>query len=264
VSRIGVCALALVVGLLAFVAPAKAQSSSCDGVATPANVTIDTPAPNETLSGTVVVEGTAEGVSLSKVVVTLAGQTRQHIFNPNGSLSFSSQFDTSTMNPGPATLRVVACSANLAAGVALSRGERSIPVTIRGQTSTTAVRSSTTAPASGQAPAPGQQATASTTTPGATTTTPGSSTTVTSSPTTTEPRWDVAKSDPVRPDAAREGRMIITAGEDKKSPRPPLWVGAVVGLSGAIGLGFSAASWRRRAHAAEVAEPIDPDLVEVG
>ena len=49
-----------------------------------------------------------------------------------------------------------------------------------------------------------------------------------------------------------------------RSPRPPLWVGAVVGLSGAIGLGFSAASWRRRTHPPEHAEPVDPDLVEVG
>lgn len=45
------------------------------------------------------------------------------------------------------------------------------------------------------------------------------------------------------------GPLRISAGGDDRQPRPPLWVGAVVGASGVAGLALSAALHRRRGGA---------------
>lgn len=42
------------------------------------------------------------------------------------------------------------------------------------------------------------------------------------------------------------GPLRISSGGDARDPRPPLWVGAVVGASGVGGLALSAALHRRR------------------
>lgn len=257
--RIGAGALTLAAALIGVPAAAPAQTSgaSCeDGIGT-ASISIDSPAPGATVSGVVVVRGTASApppLTLNRVEVTLGRVTNQHSYATDNTISFSSRFDTSAMDPGPATLSVTACSTGLT-GV-LARADQSISVTIQRPTPTTSV-SSTTAPAAG---ARTEAAAVTTTAPAAAIT----STTAVSVPPTTEPPVDVFRPEPVKPKTAGEAPLILTETPVRRSPRPPLWVGAVVGLSGALGLGFSAASWRRRAHPPDHAEPIDPDLVEVG
>jgi hypothetical protein len=67
----------------------------------------------------------------------------------------------------------------------------------------------------------------------------------------------------VRPRSGPDAPLVLTETPAKHSSGPPLWVGAVVGISGGLGLLFSAASWRRRSHSPLRAEPVDPDLVDV-
>ena len=53
--------------------------------------------------------------------------------------------------------------------------------------------------------------------------------------------------------------LRIISGDDGGQPRPPLWVGAVVGVSGVAGLALSAALHRRRVAAGG---PDEPDLAK--
>jgi hypothetical protein len=52
-----------------------------------------------------------------------------------------------------------------------------------------------------------------------------------------------------RPTTATGAPVVLTESPPPHSPRPPLWVGAAVGISGGLGLAFSAVSWRRRSGA---------------
>ena len=49
--------------------------------------------------------------------------------------------------------------------------------------------------------------------------------------------------------------LRISPGDDEGQPRPPLWVGAVVGASGVAGLALSAALHRRRVATGSRDEP---------
>ena len=53
--------------------------------------------------------------------------------------------------------------------------------------------------------------------------------------------------------------LRISSGDDGGEPRPPLWVGAVVGASGVAGLALSAALHRRRVG---TGGPDEPDLAK--
>jgi hypothetical protein len=55
------------------------------------------------------------------------------------------------------------------------------------------------------------------------------------------------------------GPLRIVTGDDGGQPRPPLWVGAVVGASGVAGLALSAALHRRRVA---TVGPDEPDLAK--
>lgn len=253
--------------------PTSPSSCGAGTVLTAARVTIDAPAPNATVSGAnVEVRGSASTAlgSLSRVEANLGGITKTDTADlPGPSISFDFSFDTTTLDPGQTTLSVVACGAGGISG--LARGEKSIPVTVQAAPSaatTTTVRTSTTAVTRGgaaAAPAAGGAA-ASTVVP---TTTAGqgpgvSQTTVASAPPATEAPAIVSRPDPIRPRAGSDSPFVLTETPTRHSPRSPLWVGVVVGLSGGLGLLFSAVSWRRRAHQPQLAEPVDPDLVEVG
>lgn len=83
---------------------------------------------------------------------------------------------------------------------------------------------------------------------------------------TTSPTPEEAAAEQLRevaPRTALDAPLILTEAPDDESPRKPLWVGAVVGISGGLGLLFSAASSRRRGRTPETAESVDPDLLEV-
>lgn len=264
--RVGACALVMAACVVALSGPAAAQSSCSEGAGL-ASVDVDRPFPNSVAIGQVRVEGSAQaavGFNLSRVEISVGGEPVTRTYEPSPSIEFSVLVDVRDLEPGPATVRVVACGTGLTG--ALAQGEREFSITIQAPPSTTAPRASSTVPSQSGAAA------GSDTTAAPTTTRPGQAdpigaTSTTAAPPTTEPRVEVYQPEPVRPKSAGDAPVILTQTPADKSPRPPLWVGAVVGVSGALGLGFSAASWRRRTHGPQPAEPVDPadpDLVEVG
>ena len=268
--------LSVVVGPAAVAAwgqPASPSSCGSGTVLTAARVTIDAPAANATPSGSnVSVRGSASTAlgSLSRVEANLGGMTKTDtVDSPGPSISFNFSFDTTTLDPGQTTLSVVACGAGGISG--LARGETSIPVTVQAApsaaTTTTVRTTATTVTRSGGATAAPAAAGRSSSTVAPTSTTTlgpgGSQTTLVSAPPATEAPGLVSRAEPVRPRGS-EAPVVLTETPARHSPRSPLWVGVVVGVSGGLGLLFSALSWRRRAHHPQIAEPVDPDLVEVG
>lgn len=282
--------LAAAVTSLVTAVPARAQSG-CSGSGSgigSVNVQVTDPAAGATVSGDVVVRGSASAVvvgQLNHVDVSLGNASRGEDIDPGQSVSFEVHLDASKVNPGSANLVVVVCGL-------LARGEKRMVVTVAppaattsttpGSTtsvpgspgttvspSTTAVGSGTTVAGSSGGSAGGPASTVvvsgatkgSTVAPSATTTVAGSPTTVGSSPGPT-----TAKADPVRPKTTSPGgQVLLTDSPPKHGSGPPLWVGAVVGLSGGLGLLYSAA-WRRRGsgRGPRTAQPIeDPDLVDV-
>ena len=263
--------------------PAWGQSgggSGCGGGSglNTADVNIDEPAPNSVVSGqNVVVRGDARVVSLgplSRVEVSLAGMTKVHTASPSSSINFEVSFDVTNVPPGETSLQVVACGAFSLAG-SLARGEAEITVRVQAtaaSTSTSVPRTTTTGRSQGNASAAAGAATTTsvavtTTTRAGQAATAGSSTTVTAAP---GPGAESAapapaQTDPVRPRAS-DAPLILTESDDDDSDSPPRWVGAVVGVSGGLGLLFSATSSRRRSRLPEAAEPLEPsdtDLVDV-
>jgi hypothetical protein len=256
--------LAILVTVLTAGAAPAAAASACDqgsnkGLVT---ITIDEPRSHDVVSGAnVVVRGSVRTVlsPIERVEATLAGLSRHADYDGGTSVRFEFTFDLTGAEPGGTTLSIVACGPLVYSrtGMQLSVGE-STPIT------TSAPQATTTVDAS---PAPAG------TLPGGTTSVPVSTTragekggpSTTAAPAKTNEAAAVNRRDPVRPRAGSDAPLVLTESPDSDSPRPPLWVGAVVGVSGGLGLLFSAASSsRRRARMADVAEPIDPDLVEVG
>jgi hypothetical protein len=234
-----------------------------------AEVTIDTPAPNAIVSGkNVTVRGSAQATlgQLSRVEITLAGISKVRTSSPSSSIDFEASFDVSNVPPGETSLQVVACGAFNLAGT-LARGEAEIRVRVQASaSSTTTTLATATSVARGASPAP---LAGGPTTSVAVTTTKAGQTTTTSTPVTSVPQQDASpvttRAEPVRP-RATEAPLVLTEAPDDDSSGPPLWVGAAVGLSGGLGLLFSASSsWRRRRVPAplEPLEPADADLVDV-
>jgi hypothetical protein len=273
---------ALAAGLVAG-APtmAAAQDEGCgSGSGLTGLVTIDSPAPNASVSGTVEVRGTASARPvgmLSRVDADLGGATDSGTYTSAATIAFSLSLDVSNVAPGRNTLTVTACGTDGLTG-ALSRGSASIPVVVKAPsaaTSTTVGRTTTTAGSSG---ASGSAAGATTTTTSASTAAgvaaagkgAATSTTATSAPepTTTvaaspAPASAAAKPDQPKARSGSNGPVVLTETPATHGSGKPLWVGAVVGISGVIGVMFSAATWRRRTHPPEYAEPLDADLVDV-
>jgi hypothetical protein len=270
----------LVAGLFALVGgaiatPAAAQTGCSDeSIATRAVVDIEAPAANSVVSGTVNVRGSASTTlvvnSLARVEITFAGVTKSQTYSPSSTVNFNIPFDTSGFSPGTKTIDVVACGA-LAYGEATrsvtvpQRAAATTVVTGSGTTAATAPPGSTSAP---QTTVVGQAAAGTgtpTTVAGAA---GGSTTTAASTPSTTEATPDPVVVPPqpttTRVDPRANAPLVLTEAPDDDGSGTPLWVGAVVGISGGLGLLFSAVSWRRRANVPEPVEPVDPELVEVG
>jgi hypothetical protein len=246
---------------------AAAQSSGC-GVGPAlgtAQVTIDEPSDGDTVSGRVTVRGRARANigQLSRVEGDLGGKSTFEEYDPSTTLDFELTFDVRNVAPGEAVLSVTACGSGNLTG-ALARGVAEMTVQVEAPvTSTTASRtSSSLAVPAGTFPG-GTSTTVGVTTTRAGNPATGSSSTVAANQ-TAEPPLVLARPDPVRPKTGSDAPLVLTESPDSGSPRPPLWVGAVVGISGGLGLLFSASSSRRRGRLPEPAEPVDPDLVEVG
>ena len=258
---------------------AAAETGCGSGSGLTGSVTIDSPAPNASVSGTVEVSGTASAGpvgTLSRVEATLGAASASKTYDANPSIDFSLTLDVSNVAPGRNTLTVTACGTNGLTG-ALSRGSASVPVVVKdvsAVTSTTAGRTTTTAASgsSGSVPAgattttsAGTSAAAAVAAKGAATSTtatssPPTSTTAVAAPTTVAAG---AKSEPSRVRTGSNRPVVLTETPATHGSGKPLWVGAVVGVSGVIGVVLSAASRRRRTHPTVYAEPVDPDLVDV-
>ncbi|MCA1691927.1 MAG: hypothetical protein ABR540_15660 [Acidimicrobiales bacterium] len=255
---IGTAALVSALPLLALtgIGPARAQSSCAGSVGVTATIEVDEPAPNAVVSGpTLFVSGIARtelGV-LSRVEATFEGSPRSEVYPPAQEVGFAFAFNLGRVPPGDAVVHIVACGPGLTG--ALIGGERRIVVTVgEPVTRTTAAAPTTIVQAAGDTSA------ATTTVPVSTTIAAAAATTSTSSlpaETATEQAREVT------PRAGLEAPLILTDAPEDDSPQKPLWVGAVVGISGGLGLLFSAASSRRRGRTPEAAEPVDPDLLEV-
>lgn len=273
-------AFPLVGACLVALAPASAAgaqsdgSCSSEGVLSPVEVRVTSPARGSTVTGpNVTVRGTASVLlgELTRVEVSVGDETVARNYAADSSIDFDLTVNAADVPAGTATVRVVACSSSV-------RGEDRFTVTYHPRaaaTTTSTLRTSTTSvSSSGGATGPTTTAAAQTVagavvagSPSASTTTPGQ-TTIASQPTTTLAAAAPApaagnRPEPVRPGTNTDGSVVLSDSPDEGSSRPPLWVGAVVGLSGGIGLLFSATTWRRR-HQPPSLEPVDPELVEVG
>lgn len=228
--------------------PAGAQAAQCmQGTGLSASsIQIDSPAVNETVSGTVVVRGSAR-VSLvgqlGRVEVTLGSVSKAQTFEPGSTLNFNVSLDASSLSTGSTSLKVVACGL-------LAYGERTINVNVAAPVVPTTVPPATTTTVGG----PGTTVVGATSTSvttasglpgqaGATTST-RAPTTVTTTPATTVAPAPAATTTTARP--GRDTPLVLTETPPKRSSGPPVWVGAVVGISGGLGLLFSARPWRRR------------------
>lgn len=259
-----------VVGGAAHADLAGAQSASCKAGSglSPAVVTIDKPGANETVSGTITVSGTAR-VSLvgqlTRVEVALgSARAAQNFPDPGSVLNYEIRLDASSVPPGSATLSVTTCGL-------LAWGEKSVTVNVAAAEPTTTARATTTTVGGG----PGTTVVGATSTSvttvagapapvGATTSTKVSTTTTTAVPTTEAVvAATVATTPPTtaRP-PGRDTPLVLTETPSKRSSGPPVWVGAVVGISGGLGLLFSARPWHRRTDGPpDAADPVEQDLV---
>lgn len=263
-------------------APAWGQSGGASGCGggpglMTADVTIKQPAANAVVSGkNVVVRASAEASlgQLSRMEVTLAGTTKVKTASPSSSIDFEAAFDVSNVPPGETSLQVVACGAFSLAG-SLARGEAEITVRIQAPTTTIPTSRTTVVGAGGPGSGGTGGAVATTTSVAVTTTKAGQATSASSSTTVTSvasenvaaPPAAQPRAEPARPRAS-DAPLVLTEAPDDGSSGSPLWVGAVVGISGGFGLLFSArTSWRRGKlpEAAEALEPVqsESDLVDV-
>lgn len=258
-------AVLAVVGGAAGVAPAGAQpagecgSSGTGGLISNVDVEVTSPAPGSVVTGSrVPVRGTASVAlvgALTQVQVSLGGATRTQTYEPSSEINFDLAVDTADLSTGPSFLSVTACGP-------LARGMRQFTVVYQRApaSSTTTV----TAPATTAVGAVGGASTttvaAPTTVASQSTTTVAGQTTLTSTPPTTAFSPPATTIVEPRRTSARE-TVVLSDDPDEGSGGSPLWVGAVVGISGGIGLLFSATSWRRRQQPAP--EPLETDLVDV-
>ena len=276
----GGAAAALVVGaVLLPAAPAAAQSDTCptEGLLSPVDVRVASPARGASVTGpSVTVRGTASTLlgELTRIEVSVGDASVARNYASSPSIDFELTVDAADVPPGGATtVRVVACASG-------ARGEDRFTVAYQPRavatTTSTPRPSTTTGSSSGGATgattttaatpaaviaAGGTQPT--TTAPGQTTLAPRATTTVVAGPAPAAAEASRDRPEPVRPGVNADGSVVLSDSPDEGSSRPPLWVGAVVGVSGGIGLLFSATSWRRR-HQPPPLEPVDPELVEVG
>ena len=262
-----IAALVTAVGLAVGAGAAGAQATDCSqGTGfSPAQVQIDSPTTNQTVSGTVTVKGTAR-ISLvgqlTRVEVSLGNVTKAQTFEPGSVLNYEIKVDASSLPGGATNLTVSACGL-------LAWGEKSITVNVAAAPPTT--RATTTTAGSAGPPVLGATST-SVNTPaggpvpaGATTSTRVSTSTTTPTSTTeaTVPPTVAATTTVARP-TGRDTPLVLTETPPKGSSGPPVWVGAVVGISGGLGLLFSARPWRRRRGVPDAADaPLEEDAGEL-
>lgn len=253
---------------------AGAQATTCTQGAglSPAQIQIDAPGPNETVSGTVAVRGTARVTlvgQLSRVEVSLGSVSKAQTFEPGSVLNFNVSLDSSSLPTGSTNLTVTTCGL-------LAWAEKSVGVNVAAAPAVTTTLRATTTTVAGPGPTvvatstPGTSVVALPVQAGGSTSTRVSTTVTTAPPTTETPAAAATTTTVATRPAGRDTPLVLTETPPKSSSGPPVWVGAVVGISGGLGLLFSARPWRRRTGLADAdaaaadsaaAELADEDLV---
>lgn len=235
--------------------------TSCGAVPIGAQVTIDKPSAGVVTLPFVVSGRAVSTLGLSRVDLLIGGTVvASRTYPASTNLNFEFSVGSNEAPPGARSVSVVACSA----GLSLVRGQspavvvdvQKLPVA-----ATTTTTTAPTAPVASITPAPSTTVVAVPVTDRSTTTTskPVGARKVLTPP----PRDREAAADPegladTSADAAADRPIRLTDGDrDKGSGRPPLWVGAVVGLSGLGGLVLSGLV-RRRSAPTDATDPTDP------
>jgi len=240
--------------------------TSCGAVPIGAQVTIDKPSAGAVTLPFVVSGRASSTLGLSRVDLLIGGTVVVSRTYPAAtSLNFEFNVTSDEAPPGARSLSVVACST----GLSLVRGQSAavaIDVRLPVATTITTAASATTVPSTRADPATtvvAAPAPAPILSP--TTSKPGPVKKVLTPP----PRDREAPADPealsdTSADAAADRPIRLTDGEKAKgSDRPPLWVGAVVGLSGLAGLTLSGLV-RRRSTPTGPEGPADPGAPSQG
>jgi len=247
-------------GLVGFAPPAGAAACPLpvDALGS-AKVAIDTPAPGEVVSGDLVVSGVAQSdaVGLDQVELLVGGKpvASRRLEAPASRVPFSFTVAAGDLPRGKVEVQVVACALF---GLTASAVD-DVTVTVQPAPPSTSPAASTTRP---PASPPTTGATPEVAAPDA------------GAPQRAAPPTTTAQADPgvvgplpveapasSAPEAApdRERPLVLSEGQSSDTDESPLWVGLVVGLSGALGLVASAA--RRRA-ASRSDDDLDDDLYD--
>lgn len=233
---------------MALFAPPASTQSGCPGVGVSA-VTVDvvSPRPGQRVQGVVVVSGKVSApLAVSRVELQVGRSiVDAQSFPAAPAADFSLSWNASSAPAGQASLRVVACGQGL--GGVLVQGSATVVVEVAAASSSTAP--STSIPISSTSSTV-RGTTTTTVSPSSTTSTSSARTSTTFSRTTTTTLAD--------PGLVTAGRLVgpagrLLPGEAATSRRRahPIWVGAVVGLSGVGGLVASQALTVRRRRAGD-------------
>lgn len=179
---------------------------------------------------------------------------------PQGQETFDLGWQATASIPRSVTIGVVGCGSGIGQ---LLRASDEVRVRLTPVDTTRPTSSSTVVTPPTSAPVPTTLASTATTTAaaGAAGAAGGAASTTTTSPqATTVPPAVPATTAPPATTATRQANapLVLSEKADEDEPGPPLWVGAVVGLSGTIGLALSAVISRRSAaKAAQGQLPVD-------
>lgn len=253
----------LLASLASWATPAGAQiPGSCPtGGLSLARVDIDSPADGATLTaGSQRVSGSVVS-GITRVELYVDGVLSDTEQLSSGDAYYSLGWQAAATIPHSSTVRVVGCGTGLGQ---LLRGEAEVGVRI-----TPAVATTRPSPTSTEAPGPTTvhpttTAVTPTTVKGQAATAASSSTTAVTTTTPAPVQAPVAGPPGTTATRPASQPLVLSERPKKRGPGPPLWVGAVVGVSGTIGLGLSALLSRRSAaRAAQHRLPVE-DLHDEG
>ena len=219
--------------------------SGCPGVGvSAASVDVVSPRPGEQVRGVVAVSGRVSApLAVSRVELQVGRSVvDSQSFQDAPSADFSLRWDATRAAAGPASLRVVACGQGI--GGVLVQGSSTVAVEVVAVPAPTQANPSTSFPTS-------TTVTAATTTSSSL---PSSSSTSTTRTSTTLRATTTTQAEPELVSAGRAvgpaGRLLPGEPETSEDGSSrPVWVGAVVGLSGLAGLVVSRALTGRRRRA---------------
>lgn len=197
---------------------------------------------------------------LTRVELYIDGVLTNAVTVPQGQETFDLGWQATASLPRSVAIRVVACGSGLGQ---LVRASDEVRVRLTPVDTTRPSSSSTVVSPPTSAPVRTTVASTATTTAAAGAAAAANSTTTSRPEATTVPATVPATKAPPATTATRQANtpLVLSEKADEDEPGPPLWVGAVVGLSGTLGLALSAAISRRSAaKAARSQLPVEQGL----